>query len=191
MWEAPIIVRPLARWSPGSERLETRTRKEITGLVIHRIEVSQEDPSFHDSPEEIARFFREHPIGVEATGGAMPYPLLIAPDGAVTQTLPLLQIAPHAAAHNPMTIGVGLVGDFRRVPPSAAQRRSLVQVCATLLVQLRLDCAAVYGHDELQHGSRDPDKECPGRMLPMAELRREIGALPAGETPDLVFHWTG
>jgi hypothetical protein len=176
-------------WAPGCERLKPRRREEVAGLVVHRIEVSQEDATYGDTPEEVARFFREHPIGVKATGGDMPYPILIAPDGTVTQTLPLGLIAPHAVKWNPTTVGVGCIGDFRGRAPAAAQRTSLVEVCAALLRDLGCGVDAMHGHDELSGGSHDPNKECPGRCLPLEELRRDVAALLARDVSLPPFVW--
>src|SRR5687768_13590535 len=108
----------MSPWAAGCERLKERARAEVTGVVVHRIEVSQEDATYGDTPVEVARFFRDHPIGVKATGGDMPYPILIAPDGSVTQTMPLGRVSPHAVKHNPSTVGVACIGDFRGRPPS-------------------------------------------------------------------------
>jgi hypothetical protein len=166
-----------------------RQRRDIEALVVHRIEVSQEDALFGDTPAEVARFFLEHPMGVKATGGVMPYPLLIAASGVVTQTVPLLRVTPHARAHNPRSLGVGLIGDFRQRPPPAPQRQALVELCAELLMALSLVPAAIVGHDELAGGSVDPDKECPGRFLPLEPLRIDVAGAMTGQaiTAELVW----
>ena len=39
----------LTQWVSGIDKLEHRKFEEIVGVVIHRIEVSQEDSSFTDS----------------------------------------------------------------------------------------------------------------------------------------------
>jgi hypothetical protein len=156
--------------------LPERRQAEVTGVVVHRIEVSQEDPSFRDTPADVARFFREHPVGKQATGGAMPYPLLIDAQGQITQTVPLLRVTPHARKYNPTTVGVALLGDFRGKAPSELQRRACVLVCADLLHALGRTSADMFGHDELSGGSSDPDKECPGRHLPMSTLRQDVAA---------------
>ena len=153
---------------------ERRGLEEIVGIVVHRIEVSQEDPGYQDSVTDTIRFFREHEIGVRATGGAMPYPILVLKTGEVVQTLPLNRVTPHAKAHNPTTIGVACIGDFRDSSPSEEQYQGLVLTCASLLNQLSLGVEVLVAHDELTGGSSDPDKECPGRGLCMDALRREI-----------------
>ncbi len=161
-------------WTTGCGALKARLHNSITSIVVHRIEVSQEDPSYADDAEGIARFFRAHPVGVKATGGAMPYPLLIDSLGGVTQTVPLSRTTPHARTHNPTSIGVGVIGDFRIRAPSVAQRLTLVAVAVELLRDFGLTEAALVGHDELAGGSADPDKICPGNGLSLKDLRRDV-----------------
>jgi len=159
-------------------------------VAVHRIEVSQEDRAFADTPAGIERFFRTHPVGRAATGGRMPYPILVARDGTVTQTVPLLRVTPHARVHNQRLIGVACIGDFRRRAPSTAQRRALVMVCRALLAGLRADVSALFGHDELPGGRADLSKECPGALLDMADLRHAVAAeLALARTAGLRFVW--
>lgn len=175
--------------APGVERLKTRELADVTGVIVHRIEVSQEDPTYGDTPGEVARFFREHPIGQKATGGDMPYPILIERNGNVTQTVPFHFITPHAKAHNPRTVGVGIIGDFRNHPPTAEQRAATIAVCAALLGRFGLTVDTISGHDELQGGSNDPDKICPGKYLAPADVRDEVRAFMATHTVELPFVW--
>jgi len=176
-------------WAPGHDDLPARAKRALVGVVVHRIEVSQEDASYTDTPSEVARFFREHSIGREATGGAMPYPVLIDDAGAVTQCVPLGRTTPHAKTHNPTTIGVGLLGDFRDRAPSARQRGALIQVCASLLRELALPPSALRGHDELEGGSSDPNKECPGRELSLPRLREDVHLAMKDLTTPMTFVW--
>ncbi len=175
--DAPLFVR-LSPWSQGVSTLRARSREQIEGIIVHRIEVSQEDSSFGDSPREVERFFVEHPIGKKATGGDMPYPLIIEADGKITQTLPFNLIAPHAVAANPSTIGLALIGDFREQAPSGPQMKSLLQTCIQLVMAIGIPTEKLSehlrGHDEIPGASRDPDKECPGRILDMTDLRRRV-----------------
>jgi hypothetical protein len=85
---------------------------------------------------------------------------------------------------------VALLGDFRREPPTPAQRAILPCVCAALLAQLGRDVDALHGHDELQGGSRDPDKECPGRHLSIDALRDAVRGLSLEPQPWPRFAWT-
>lgn len=161
-------------WAEGCETLPERAKNQISYLVVHRIEVSQEDKTFLDSPSDVARFFRNHPIGHNATGGAMPYPILIDALGQVTQTVGLGRVTPHVRSYNPQAIGIGVLGDFRQCTPQPAQYQALVQVLKRLVGELSLPVTAIVGHDELAGGSSDPNKECPGRSLPLPLLREAV-----------------
>lgn len=174
---------------PGVERLKTRELVEVSGVVVHRIEVSQEDASYSDTPAEVARFFREHPIGIKATGGDMPYPLLIDAAGNVTQTVPLHYVTPHAKAHNPRCIGIGAIGDFRTRAPTLEQRAAVIATCAALVLRFKVPVEAITGHDELQGGSADPDKICPGPLLAPADVRAEVKALLTRHAAEMAFVW--
>lgn len=176
-------------WAGEAVERPVRARGDIHGVVVHRIEVSQEDPSYGDDPSEIMRFFATHPVGREATGGVMPYALVIDSAGAVTQCVPLDRVAPHARAFNPTTIGVACVGDFRKRPTTEAQHRSLVAVCAQLAQELGLDVANVQGHDELAGASRDPSKQCPGAHLSMPRLRDAVASALRGPGPKVALRW--
>lgn len=174
----------------SAEAYPSRRRDEIVGVVVHRIEVSQEDPGYGDTASEVARFFAEHPLGRTATGGKMPYTVLVDRTGAVTQCVPLLRITPHAKSHNPTTVGVGVIGDFRTQAPPEPQRLGALQLVAALVRELNLSAQAVHGHDELNDASHDPNKECPGRRWVMSEFRADVAALLASETlGPLPFLW--
>jgi hypothetical protein len=183
------LVRCDVRFVWAQSQGDKRCATNIDRIIVHRIEVSQEDPTFGDHPAEVIRFFATHPIGQKATGGKMPYPLLVDPSGVITQCLPLGVVSMHARKFNQRSIGVALVGDFRTRAPSAAQRQTLVWLGAHLLHRLQLPVEAVCGHDGLDGGSTDPDKECPGRYLPMASLRADIAAALAVGPMALDFAW--
>ena len=183
----PDEMKPRFCWAPH-DALARRRREDIVGVVLHRIEVSQEDPTYADTPEGIMRFFLEHPTGVAATGGQMPYPLLIAAEGTVTQCVPLDRVTPHARSYNPSHLGLALVGDFRRDPPAAAQYEALVQVCAWLLSALDCASTALVGHDGLAGGAEDAQKVCPGPYLSLENVRRDVAEVT--HPLDWDFVWT-
>lgn len=174
-------------WAPPQG--DRRRAGSIDRIIVHRIEVSQEDSTFGDQPAEVIRFFATHPIGQRATGGKMPYPILVDATGGITQCLPLMVISPHARKFNQRSIGVALVGDFRTRAPSAAQRQSTVGLLAHLVHRLGLPVAAICGHDGLDGGSADPDKVCPGRHLPMGPLQADVAAALAVGPLVLDFVW--
>lgn len=191
LWHNNSVHNPLfprLGWVPGLSAMQQRPRADIRGVVVHRIEVSQEDASYADTAPEIARFFAEHPIGVAATGGAMPYPLIIDAYGEVTQTVPLRYVTPHARRYNASTVGVACLGDFRTQPPLPLQRAALLCICAALVEIFGLTAKDLHGHDELYGASHDANKECPGHLLPLAALRKDVrdkieGSSPRGTEP--------
>jgi hypothetical protein len=180
------------QWADGVDSYLPRKKEEILGVVVHRIEVSQEDAAFPDTPAGIERFFREHPVGRKATGGRMPYPIVIDAQGGVVQCVPLDRVTPHARVHNPTTIGVACIGDFRHRPLPRAQEQALLAVCTALLAELGLGVTHLAGHDELAGGRADLDKECPGARIDMDELRDRVAArLAAGASPGALWVWSG
>jgi hypothetical protein len=177
-------------WSKNLAAFTRRPLQDVRGIVVHRIEVSQEDSTFGDTPSEITRFFCEHPIGTHATGGKMAYPIVIEAGGQITQTVPLSCITPHAKLHNPTTIGIACVGDFRSAKLPQLQWRAVVKVCCELAHEFGFDADAIHGHDELIGGSSDPNKECPGRYLSMEALRSDIREqLKQPRSGEITFVW--
>jgi N-acetyl-anhydromuramyl-L-alanine amidase AmpD len=115
--------------------------------------------------------------------------LLVDAEGNVTQTVPLRCVTPHAKAHNPRSIGVGAIGDFRSRAPSEKQRAAVIATCAALVSKFKLKVDAIAGHDELQGGSADPSKICPGQGLAPATLRAEVAALLSRQDAEMAFVW--
>jgi hypothetical protein len=94
------------------------------------------------------------------------------PDGAIEPTFrwrTQIQGA-HAGStnkdYNERGIGVCLVGNFEKSPPTAAQRRSIKLLVATLKGEYKIPAASVVGHKDIRASST----ECPGKLFPMAEV---------------------
>ena len=127
---------------------------------------------------------------ITATGHELAYTFLVDPVGTWWQCLPLSDTGRHARRWNQQAVGVGVIGDFRKSKPPDAQLHSLVDGVVDLCMALKIDpqgqvkgseftpCLA--GHDELPGGSKDPDKKCPGRYLPMEILRSDVDDITAG-----------
>lgn len=152
-------IAAVAKW-------DTRQRYKGIGrlgyAVNHRIDVGE-------TAEAIAEFFATHPDGLEATGGQMPYPLVITRSGVIQQALELGDWSPHAMRFSFSGLGIGWIGDFRKHPPTEAQLSTGLWI-TTLLMGWGL---RIVGHTELKGAARDPDKQCPGDLLDLAWLRRE------------------
>lgn len=94
------------------------------------------------------------------------------PDGAIEPTFrwrTQIQGA-HAGStnkdYNERGIGVCLVGNFEKTPPTSAQRRSVKLLVQTLRAEYRIPSSEVVGHKDIRASST----ECPGKLFPMAEV---------------------
>lgn len=139
---------------------------ERAAVVIHRCGLGE-------TAEEIAAVYAQHPEAGRVTGYQMPYTVVVERDGTVSQALRLGDYGPHARAWSTMAIGVAVVGDFRKHPPTQAQYDSLLAV-AHIFSGWVGGADRVLGHDELDGGSHDPDKQCPGIGLDMHRLRHDV-----------------
>jgi hypothetical protein len=68
--------------------------------------------------------------------------------------------------YNERGIGVCLVGNFEKSPPTAAQRRSVKLLVSTLKAEYRVPASGVVGHKDIRASAT----ECPGKLFPMAEV---------------------
>jgi hypothetical protein len=105
------------------------------------------------------------------------------PDGAIEPTFrwrTQIQGA-HAGSsnkdYNERGIGICLVGNFEKTPPTPAQRKSVKLLVQTLRTEYRIPSAEVVGHKDI----RASTTECPGKYFPMAEVAGSDGALFLGE----------
>jgi len=101
------------------------------------------------------------------------------PDGAIEPTFrwrTQIQGA-HAGStnkdYNERGIGICLVGDFDKTPPTAAQRKSVKLLVQTMRAEYHIPAANVVGHKDIRASAT----ECPGKLFPMAEV--------AGGVPEL------
>jgi len=135
-------------------------------IMVHRCTMGE-------TAEAVAEGYRTVRGAREATGGKMPYAVVVYRDGTVVQSASLTDITPHAAAYNRRAIGVACIGDFRLSPPAQEQWDSLIWV----LHRLR-DWSghrlSVHGHTEFTRATRDASKQCPGRHLSMALVRDAV-----------------
>jgi hypothetical protein len=135
---------------------------------------------------------KKYPEVAKATGKEVPYTFMIGGDlgdpqwnGVVWQTLPIYDIGKHARRWSERCVGIGVIGDARIKPPSRKQRDALIDLCVELCLLFDIDPLGVdedthlpylVAHDELPGGSKDPDKLCPGDLLPMNEVRRDVAS---------------
>ena len=118
-----------------------------------------------------------YPEVKQTTGGSNPYSIIIGKLGQRWQCLPLSDVGHHARRWSYLTIGVAVIGDPRHEPLTPEQHWALVDTCVILAGMPGSSSRVIRGHDERKGASRDPRKECPGRLLDLAELRREVELL--------------
>lgn len=68
--------------------------------------------------------------------------------------------------YNERGIGICLVGNFEKSPPTPAQRRSVKLLVQTLRNEYHIPAVEVVGHKDIRAAST----ECPGKLFPMAEV---------------------
>ena len=171
--------------SPGN-RGHSRALTAIDAAVLHRIHMGDPD---NDNAESIALAF-------DKLGQRMPYTFIV-PSAQpssdlviVEQACPLWAKTGHALAWNDRSVGIGVVGDFRKTKPTVKQKAAILWLCLRLQdvctphLKLRRGTNTdflVTVHGALTTGTRDPQKliggkeECPGPLfLPTWRQVRKI-----------------
>jgi len=164
----------------------------LSTIAVHRTGKDlRNDIDLGDTAVEVCSHFTgindTYPEVAKATGGEVPYDFIIggdlgAPeyDGVIWQCLSLSDAGRHAKRFNSTAIGVACLADPRVRPCSAKQMASLVDLCAVLSMAIKrdpFDC--LRGHMELPNASSDPNKQCPGPLLPMKVLRDDVATARA------------
>lgn len=161
---------------------------DIDAAVFHRIHAGHPET---DNAASIAKFFEEE--GKKWIGTTnMPYSIVIPraqPSSSlvvVEYCVPLTLKTPHAKAWNRRSVGIGVVGDFRKQAPTQKQRagclwiaQRLADMCEPHLQARRTPTTFMATvHSALASGTADPEKlaggknECPGPKF--ATTWREI-----------------
>jgi N-acetylmuramoyl-L-alanine amidase len=86
----------------------------------------------------------------------IPYHFVITADGAVHATRPLERMGAHCKGHNADSVGIALMGNLDKVPPTEAQVAALARLLGELRSQFPVP---VLGHGDLRPTA------CPGRYL--------------------------
>lgn len=149
-------------------------------LFVHRISLSRKHKTQNPEPvddsklsgEFLIQAFKRRALG---TGGRTPYHIFIPQSGDVEQLLPLDARGAHASGgYNSRSIAIAVAGKLDTAAMLPAQWEALVDACESLQ-DWRPKGLTVVGHTEQPNASRDPKKRCPGRKVPMDELRRALG----------------
>lgn len=162
-----------------------REMHHIEALVVHRISlvgIGIPDDEL-DGPGMCAAFQDPRKLG-GYTGNRNPYSLLVRyPEGVIEQCTPLREVTAHAAAWNSRSIGMAVVGDFRKHHPDPRQWDRALLLAAAVSQALNL---RIVGHTELgSSGTHDPTKQCPGRLWPMSAFRAQVAGLISRNRGDL------
>lgn len=157
------------------------------GVGVHRVGVDHGTGiDLGDSAFSVCNHFNgrntRYPEIARATGGHLPYTLIVEEYGLVAQCLRISDMGFHARRWSRPYIGVAAIGDFRTKSPSRAQWVAAVDIVAFLCHEFGIDplgyseplVPTVAGHDELPSGSRDAGKRCPGDRWNMEAFRREV-----------------
>lgn len=81
----------------------------------------------------------------------------------------------HSEAQNKVALGICLIGDFEKAPPTPKQMRSLEALVRTLMGRCQLGASAVKTHQQINVvGTRCPGSKFPTRSF-IAELKKPAG----------------
>jgi len=191
MTRAIVDIRAAVR----DKRQQLRSADSVSAVLVHRVGVNlQTGVAIGYNAESICDAFTgQDPrwAGVASvTNSQNPYTFYIGgdlgggQDGLIWQALSLQEIGWHARSASRGSIGIAMIGDFRRKVgrmPSKAQMSSLVWLVSGLCSVLGLEPSCVLGHGEVTgaHGgekaSGEPDA-CPGDYVDMDRVRAAVGA---------------
>lgn len=148
-----------------------RRPEDVEYLVVHRV-------GWVDRQEWTQQGYPMDAVGVrdfyaKALGWTLPYAIMVGLGGETWQGRRLLDVTPHALAFNKGAIGLGVLGDFRLLPPERLQWNACVDFAAKLLTLW--PHLEVVGHTELgDRATTQKGKQCPGKLFDMNCFRQEV-----------------
>lgn len=92
------------------------------------------------------------------------------PDGAIEPGREISAVGAHCPGYNNVSIGICLVGDTDKTPPTKAQMDTLIKTLADLCVKYRIPVKNILGHRETPAGQAG-HKTCPGNLVDMNQIR--------------------
>lgn len=92
-------------------------------------------------------------------------------DSGIWQMTPLDHTGIHAGACNKTRLGIESVADWQARPPTPMQYRMLLDVMEAICRAWQFAASAINVHKECM-----PERTCPGRYLPPAQLRADLEA---------------
>lgn len=144
---------------PHNGAWQERPRQGITDITIHH--------SASGVSEKASSMANWHIVGKKWPGIA--YHFLVYHDGRVYQTNPIKSLTFHNGFNNRAALGICLVGNFTKRPPTAEQLFMTQLLCLALRVELP-NLHYCTGHGEYKNGSL-----CPGHFLRMEAFRESVG----------------
>jgi hypothetical protein len=134
MWEDVVYQLP----RNATQRYETRQMGALQYVVIHHSAVPATVTA-----QEIAKFHVKH-----MSWPGIGYHFYIDDQGRIFKTHELTTVCYHVGAHDPVSVGVCVGGNFAREIPNPSQMRSAAHLVAWLLQELDLKLEAVKGKKE-------------------------------------------
>lgn len=154
--------------------LQTRERdiSSLRWFVVHRFGWIDRNEfgvnGVSPDAEGVSDFYAREPEASRATGGKPPYTFIIDHFGTVEQVYPVGAITPHATRFNVSGVGVAVLGDFRFVPPTDQQIKSLTELWS--LFVSAWPGMSIVGHTDLPNATKDVRKVCPGRNMDLVKI---------------------
>lgn len=132
-----------------------------THIIIHHTGAEEKDT------EQVYRYHTKS-LGWRDIG----YNFVIERDGTVVKGRSLDIKGAHCnyGDMNTVSIGIALIGNFEKHPPTANQINSLYSFCGQLTSYFKIEPKNILGHKEVSH-----DTACPGKYLDMEAVRRVVG----------------
>ena len=128
------------------------------------INTAKDIADVYENHPELADTIGRHPYTFDIFAGAT------AMGCRIEQAIQLRYWTPHAWRHNTLSIGIALVGDWRRDTPTLGQVWGVVQLVANLLTVY--PGAQVHPHvGTLENTTRRENHVCPGALLGWETIR--------------------
>lgn len=166
-----------------------RLTVDIEFIMIHRfgwgLMSEWKDRKVRPSAEGVAGFYAS--LDGKPTGGKMPYTFVVNQAGSVEQARPITDITPHGRSYNRRSVGVAVLGDFRKFDVPKDQWNSLVELVA--LLKERWPLSKVVGHTDMPGASADKNKICPGYKLSTVQLEGEADKIKDARAGILVAQY--
>lgn len=162
-------------------RNSRRRLSDVDKIVLHRLGPQVGTKLVHDGLSMVGEFMKTGKYQAGSyTGGKIPYHLIYHPETMTAyQVLPFTKTAIHAGKHNKSSIGIAVLRDLRTDPLMDEQADAfydLVTAMSDTLSWVNGKDPQIVGHDQLNGGSKDPDKECPGRLLDIGVVNARVAA---------------